>query len=101
MRKVALQKYGVEEKRLRTVEHFDGCGPFSAADVLTAIIGVREYSLSSHTSKEAEDLLGEFAGLLNWVEKLRWRASEFTSKLPVRADKEGGTVSWVWIAAMS
>jgi hypothetical protein len=58
MRKVTFEKNGVEEKRLRTVEHFVGRTSASAAYVLTAVSGVRENSYSTSTTEETEDLPG-------------------------------------------
>jgi hypothetical protein len=61
LRKVALQKYRVEKERLQTFERFGYRSPTSAANVLTAVSGVRENSLSNCASKEAEELLGGLA----------------------------------------
>jgi hypothetical protein len=99
LRKVTFEEYGIEEKRLWTVEYFDGCSPILAADVLTAVTGVREESVSSCAS-ETDNFLGEAAGLLNWVEEFGWRASQFLGDLTVHADEEGSAVIGVGVPAL-
>jgi hypothetical protein len=58
------------------------------ADVLTAVTGMREYSISSLTSEETNDFFGKGARLLDRVKKLGWRTNELRSQLPVQADEE-------------
>jgi hypothetical protein len=78
LRKIALQKYRVEEKRLWAVEPFDIRTPFTTTKKLTTVPRMWKESLLPLAAEEADDFFGEVARLLNRVEKERRWATVIT-----------------------